>query len=218
MSPAFDELKKEAVGLYVRPWEDSVGHVAGVVSLQRGAYPRHPLPATGQTAAIGFVNAALPRCRVTMDNGVDDHIRHNLADGAGQLYAGKADAVLQTATDLGAIGSCRWSTGKPFRRSPWIGRHHRPSVHALRRRILSMMAISISLADLIGEEHRACRDAGAASHQTFLHKQAVDGVYVVLRVENWTLTVPVGVRCRPVCLEGEGSGCHQTTKCGRKSW
>ena len=62
----------------------------------------------------------LPRCGG--DDGqlvVDDHIRHSLADGAGQ-HADKADAVLQTAAKL--IGAVVHAGGAQatVQASPWI--------------------------------------------------------------------------------------------------
>ncbi len=98
------DLDKEAVGLYAHG-RNGVGHVAGVVGLGNvehiHAVLHQPL---GKLHGVGFVNAALAALRG--DDGqlvVDDHIRHSLADGAGQ-HPGKADAVLQTAAELiGAV-------------------------------------------------------------------------------------------------------------------
>ena len=58
------------------------------------------------------------------------------------------------------------------------------------------------LADLIGEEHHVVMQALTHLIKLFLHKQTVDGVYVVLRVEELDAQLgAVGVYAVGQCLE-----------------
>lgn len=140
----------------------------------------------GKLHGVGFVNAALAALRG--DDGqlvVDDHIRHSLADGAGQ-HTSKADAVLQTAAELiGAVVHAGGAQAAVQAVAVDLDDVHTGllGTHCAGAHLIDDGHQHL-LAGLIGKEHHVVVQALTHLVKLLLHKQAVDGVHIVLRVED----------------------------------
>ena len=214
------DFDKEAVGLYAHG-RNGVGHVAGVVGLRNVEHIHAVLyQPLGKLHGVGFVNAALAALRG--DDGqlvVDDHIRHSLADGAGQ-HTGKADAVLQTAAELiGAVVHAGGAQAAVQAVAVDLDDVHTGLLctHCAGAHLIDDGHQHL-LADLIGEEHHVVMQALTHLIKLFLHKQTVDGVYVVLRVEELDAQLgAVGVYTVGQCLEGRDLAVVKQLGGGRKA-
>ena len=168
---------------------------------------------TGKLHGIGLVNATLAALRGNdRQLVVNDHPRHSLADGPGQ-HPGKADPVLQTAAELvgtvvhpgGAQAAVQAVAVDLDHIHTGLLGTHRAGAHLIDDGHQHL------LADLIGKEHHIVMQALTHLVKLFLHEQAVDGIHIVLRVEELdTQLGAVGVNTVGQLLKGRGSGCRQT--------
>ena len=179
-------IHKEAIGLYAHRG-NGIRHITGVVGLGNVEHIHAVLlQPLGKLNGVRFVNTALAALGGNdAELVVDDHIRHRLAQGAHD-HTGKAGAVFQTAAELvGAVVH----TGAAQAADQTVT----VNLNDIQACLLGADGAGAHLvndlqqgflADFVGEEHHIVVQTLPHFVHFALHKQSVDRIYVIFRVEN----------------------------------
>ena len=198
------DVHKEAIRLDAHR-RNGIGHVAGVVCLCNVEHIHAVLDQPlRELHCVGLVDAAL--AALGRHDGqliINNHIRNRLADGTHQ-HPGKPGAVLETAAEL--VGAVVHPG-----RAETAGQTVAMNLNHIDAGLLRTDGAGAHLVDdgqqhllagLIGEEHHIVMQTLAHLVELLLHKQAVDGVNIVLRVENLNAQLgAVSVDAVGQCLE-----------------